>query len=115
MTQPDSRVGGRANDRSPTTATTFPNGATVPDGSASHPRQRNCGGPGRQRGAACGGQRHAQTDRCAVLGRRAVTVSRRRPACRGTIAQHRREMELAGVSTTSTAPKGAEPRTRRRT
>lgn len=40
MTQPDSRVGGRANDRSPTTATTFPNGATVPDGSASHPRQR---------------------------------------------------------------------------
>ena len=33
-----------------------------------------------------GEQRHGQTDRFAVLCRRAVTASRRRPACRGTTA-----------------------------
>ena len=47
-------------------------------------RSSVCGRPGRQRGAACGDQRHAQTGRCAVRGRRVDTASRRRPACRGT-------------------------------
>ena len=34
-----------------------------------------------------GDRRHAQTGRCAVLGRRVVTASRRRPACRGPTAR----------------------------
>ena len=47
-------------------------------------RSSVCGDPGRQRGAACGDQRHAQTPRCAVLGRRVVTASRAAAGLSGT-------------------------------